>query len=108
MSTKGYPGFFLFCLDPELFVKIKKDLVSTQSFFRFLLITQVLSKIKNPEHPFVEIVKYEMCAKFQQIISNFVVVAARRSFQFSRQIVWFLRNNRALSIFKYQILYMER
>ena len=30
-STKGCSGFFLFCLDLELFAKIKKDLVSTPS-----------------------------------------------------------------------------
>ena len=38
-------GFFLFCLDLELFAKIKKDLVSTHSFFTLLLITQDLNKI---------------------------------------------------------------
>ena len=31
MSTKGFVGFFLFCLELELFTKIKKDLVSTQT-----------------------------------------------------------------------------
>ena len=46
-----------------------------------------------------------MCTKFQQKILNFVVVGARRSFQFLRQIAWFLGNNRALSKFSYQILY---
>ena len=49
---------FLFCLDLELFTKIKKDLVSTHSLFTFLLITQDLNKIlKNPEHHFLEIIK---------------------------------------------------
>ena len=58
MSTKGCAGFFLFCLDLELFAKIKKDLVSTHSFFTFLLMTQALNKIKkNPEHSFVDIIK---------------------------------------------------
>ena len=43
-------GIFLFHLDLELFAKIKKDLVSTHSFFTFLLITQDLNKIKkNPK-----------------------------------------------------------
>ena len=42
MSTKGCVGFFKFCLDLELFAKIKKDLVSTQ-----LLITQDLNKIEK-------------------------------------------------------------
>ena len=40
--------FFLFCLDLELYAKIKKDLVSTHSLFTFLLITQDLNKIKKP------------------------------------------------------------
>ena len=46
-----------------------------------------------------------MGAKFQQNILNFVVVGARQSFQFFRQIAWFLGNNRALSKFRYRILY---
>ena len=52
--TKGCVGFYL---DLELFAKIKKDLVSTHSFFTLLLITQDLNKIKNPTHPFVDITK---------------------------------------------------
>ena len=50
MSTKGCVGFFLFCLDLELFAKIKKNLVSTHSLFKFLLITQDLEKIKKISH----------------------------------------------------------
>ena len=51
-------GIFLFYLDLELFAKIKKDLVSTHSFFTLSLITQDLNKIKkNPAHPFVDITK---------------------------------------------------
>ena len=38
-------GFFKFYLDLELFPKIKKDLVSTHSFFTLILITQDLNKI---------------------------------------------------------------
>ena len=38
---------FLFCLDLELFAKIKKDLVSTHSQKPGLSITQNLKKIKN-------------------------------------------------------------
>ena len=34
-----------------------------------------------------------------------MVVGARQSFQFFRQITWFLGNNRALSKFRYQILH---
>ena len=40
-------GIFLFYLDLELFAKIKKDLVSTYLFFKLLLITQDLNKIKK-------------------------------------------------------------
>ena len=34
-----------------------------------------------------------------------MVAGARQSFQFFRQITWFLGNNRALSKFRYRILY---
>ena len=50
-------GIFLFYLDLEFFAKIKKDLVSTHSFFTLLLLTQDLKKLKNPAHPFVDITK---------------------------------------------------
>ena len=60
-------GFFLFCLDLELFAKNKKDLVSAQSLFTLLVIIQDLNKIKkNLEHPFADIIKQEKCANFQQ------------------------------------------
>ena len=59
----------------------------------------------NPKQTFIDIVKQEACAKFQQKILNFVVVGARQGFQFFRQIAWFLGNNRALSKFRYRILY---
>ena len=39
-------GFFLSCLDLELFGKIKKDLVSTHTLFTLLLISQDLDKKK--------------------------------------------------------------
>ena len=97
MSTKGCVGFFLFYLDLELFAKIKKDLVSTHSFFTLLLITQDLNKIKHPAHPFVDITKQKTCAKFQQKILNSMVVGAPQSFQFFRQKTWFLGNNKGLS-----------
>ena len=42
MSAKGYVGFFLFCLDLELFTKVLKDLVSTHLFLQLLLITHNL------------------------------------------------------------------
>ena len=43
-------GFFLFYLDLELFEKVKKDPVSTCSFFTLLLITQNLNKIRKISH----------------------------------------------------------
>ena len=49
---------FLFCLDLEL----------------FLLRTEDLNKIKNPGHPFVDVVKYETFAKFQQKVLNSMVL----------------------------------
>ena len=45
-----------------------------------------------------------MCAKCWQK-KNFTVVGARQSFQFFRQITWFLGNNRALYKFRYRILH---
>ena len=56
MSTKVCGGFFQFYLDLELFAKIKKDMVSTHSFFTLLLTTQEQNK-KNFAHPFVDITK---------------------------------------------------
>ena len=69
-----------------------------------LSITQDLNKIrKNPKHPIVDIGKLETGAKFQQKILNSMVVGACQCFQFFRQITGFLRNNGALSKFKYWI-----
>ena len=42
---------FLFCLDREVFAKIKKDLVSSHLFFTLSLMTQDLNKIKKILHP---------------------------------------------------------
>ena len=44
---KGVRDFFLFCLDLQLFAKVKKNLVPTHLFFTFLLITQDLSKTQK-------------------------------------------------------------
>ena len=89
----------------KLFAKIKKDLVSTHSQKLGLSITQSKQNLKNPEHSFVDFGKTETCAKFQQKILNSVVVGARQSFQFFRQITWFLGKKRTLSKFKYWILH---
>ena len=89
--------FFLFYLGLELFTKIKKDLVSTHSFFTLLLITQNLNKLKKiPRTIFIDITKYKTCAKFQQNILNSMIAGARQSFEFFRQKTWFLGNKRGL------------
>ena len=60
-------GFLKFYLDLELSAKIKKDLVSTQSFFTLLLTNSKSEQNKkNPTLPFVDITKQETCAMFQQ------------------------------------------
>ena len=57
MSTKWCARFISFCLDPELFAKIKNTWF-LHTFFIFLLISQDLNKIKkNPEHHFLGIIK---------------------------------------------------
>ena len=55
MSTEGCVGFLKFCLDLELFAKIKKR----PGFYTHHLYTffnNSRSK-ENPEHPFVDIIK---------------------------------------------------
>ena len=79
--------FLKFYLELELFAKIKKDLVFTYSQNLGLSITE-----------------RETCANFSKKYYS-LVVGARQSFQFFRQIPWFLGNNRALSQFKYWILH---
>ena len=82
--------------------KNKKNLVSTHSFFTFLLINQALNKINKSRTSFCRHCYMETCAKFQQKILNLMVVGC---FQFFKQIVWFLWNNRDMSKFWYRILY---
>ena len=104
VSTKGCESFFLFCIDLELFPKIKNTwFLHNWGFFTFLLITQNLNK--NPGHTFLEISKYKTWAKFQQKILNSVVVGAHQSFGIFRQNTWFLEINITLSIFLYGILH---
>ena len=74
-------------------------------FFLFLQITQNLNKIKKSHTPFLDNGKQKMFAKFQQKILNYRMVGARQSFEIFRQSNLFLKNNRALSIFLYDILY---
>ena len=60
---------------------------------------------KNPEQPFVDIAKWEKCAKFQLKIFNSVVIGTRQRLQFFRENTWFLQNNGALSKFSNGILH---
>ena len=87
MSTEDCAGFCLFCLELELFAKIKK----IPGFYRltetmFIKNSRSKQNKKNPTHPFVDIHKTETYAKFQQKILNSTLVGARESSQFSRQI----------------------
>ena len=97
MSTKGCVEFFSFCLYLKLLINLFSVSVQKPGLFWFWQITQVLIKIKNPSHPFVDIGKLGTCAEFQQKLLKSVVVEARQSFQFFRQNTWFLKNNRSLS-----------
>ena len=80
MFTKGCVGFFLVCLELELFAKIKKR----PGFYTFTEIWFInnsrskQTKKKNPEHHFVDIGKKETCAQFLQKILNSIVVGARQ------------------------------
>ena len=85
--------FFLFCLDLELYAKIKKDLVSTHSLFTFLLITQDLNKIKKPPKTLLlTFLSMKHVQNFSKRFQQFVVVGADQIFQFFRQIAWLLTN----------------
>ena len=99
MSTKEYSVCFLFCLDLELFAKIKKDLVSTHSVFTFLL--------TNNNTPLKTLLSRKRVQNVSKIILNFVTVGARQSFQFFIQIAWLLGYNRTLSKFRYTFLFMK-
>ena len=58
MSTKGCVGFFLFCLDLELFAKIKKKPgFYTLLFYTFTNNSRSKQNFKNPIHSFVDITK---------------------------------------------------
>ena len=70
---------------------------STHWFF-YLFINNSRSKQnkENPEHPFLDIIKYKTCAKFQLKILNCRVVGVRQIFTFSDKKNWFLGNNTPL------------
>ena len=100
MSTKAKrcSGFFLFCLDLELFAKIIKHLAPTHSQKPDLSITRDLNEInKIPNTLLYTLVSRKRVQNFQLVK---VSVRPLQSFQFFRQISYFLGSNRALSRFK--------
>ena len=62
MSTKSCSGFFLFCLDLQIFAKIKKTWFLHARFYIFINNSRPEQNLKNPEHLFIDIIKQEMCA----------------------------------------------
>ena len=65
MPSKGCWGLFLFSLEFESLDKIKKRPgFYTVTETRFINNSRHKQNKKYPEHPFVDLVKYEMCAKF--------------------------------------------
>ena len=104
---------FLFCLDLELFAKITKDLIPKHSETRFVYIFIDNSRSKQNKKQRKEIPnillytswskkRVQNCSEKYQTL---MVVSARQSFQFFRQVAWFLENKRALSKFRYRILH---
>ena len=95
ISTKWCSGFYVSCLDLALFAKIKKRPVfykyTETRFFIFITNSRPKQNIKIRN------------TLLYTLLS--MVVGAPQSFQFFRQITWFLENNRALFRFRYWILH---
>ena len=64
MPTKRCLGYFLFCLDLELLMKIVSVIVQKPGYFEFAINSRSKPNKKNPEHPFVDNGKKKTCAKF--------------------------------------------
>ena len=108
LLTNIYKSMFkiLFILSRSWVICKNKKRPDFHTLVFYIFINNSRSKqSKNPEQPCADIFKLETCGKFQQKKLNFVVVGARQSFQFFRQIAWFLENNRAFSRFRYRFLY---
>ena len=91
MSTKRCVGFFFILL--RIWVICQNQKISgfyTLTKTSFIDNLRSKQNKRNPTHPFVDICKTETCGEFQQKILNSTVVGARQSFQFFRQITWFL------------------
>ena len=72
-------GFFLFCLDFELFAKIKKTWFLNTRLLHFYYNSRSKQNKKNPEHRFADIVRKRV-QNFSKKILNFAAVGARQSF----------------------------
>ena len=67
MSTKGCSDFLLFCLEFDLFAKLKKDLISTHSQKPDLPITQDLNKMKKMPNTLLQtLVRQKRVQKFSR------------------------------------------
>ena len=94
---KNVRDFFYFDQIFSYLQKLKRPSFYALVFYIFVNNSRSKQNEKNPEHSFLDIVKQKTCAKFQRKILNVMIVGARQSFQFFRQVTWFLGNNRALS-----------
>ena len=87
---------FLFCLDLELFAKLKKIWFLQTRFYIFINNSNFRGKKKTkvPNNLWQILLSKKMCAKFQETILNSMVLGACLSFQFFIQKIWFLGNNK--------------
>ena len=65
--------------------KLRRPGFNKLVFYIFFYNSRSKQNLKNPEHPFLDIINYKTCAEFQQKILNSMAVGARQSFQFFRQ-----------------------
>ena len=98
MSTKGWVELSLFCLDLELYAKIKKTwCVHTR--FLHVINNSRFNKIKKIPNTLFSILlsrSRKRVQNFSKKILNSMVAETRQSFHFFRQKTWFLENNRGL------------
>ena len=87
---------FLFCLDLELFAKIRQTWFLHTRFYIFSNNSRSKKNKKIPNSLFQTLLSRKRVQNFSKKISNSMVVRARQSFQFFRKKIWFLGNNRPL------------
>ena len=106
ISTKGCSGFFVQILIRTWVICQNKKRPAFYTLTKTRFINNLRSEQKKPSQTlFCRLGKSKTCAKFQQKKLNSMVAGARQSFQFFRQISWFLENKRGLSEFKYWVLH---